>query len=141
MLDQEDVREIRPWIITDSSISWENEKFIDTSKDGDCQIVAVNSVALDHTGEDSEESAAIPAGVDHPAWQVMAIKSDPFNKPTIKEALACPDKALWMKAVEIELMNLVNRDVLEFVDPPKDRRAITSKWVLNRKRGEDCGSS
>ena len=134
VLDQEDVREIRPWIITDSSIPWETEEFIDISTDGACQNI-VNSVTSHHTEEDAEESAAIQAGVDQPAWHVMALKRDPFNKPTIKEALSCPDKALWMKAVEVELMNLVNRDVLEFVDPPKDQRAITSKWARLVARG------
>ncbi|CAK7564448.1 MAG: hypothetical protein SEPTF4163_002340 [Sporothrix epigloea] len=77
VLDQEDVREIRPWIITDSSIPWETEEFIDISTDGACQNI-VNSVTSHHTEEDAEESAAIQAGVDHRAWQVKAIKNDPL---------------------------------------------------------------
>ena len=66
------------------------------------------------------------------------ITSTDLNEPkTVKEALASPDKAKWMTAMDRELESLRINDVLDLVELPKDRKAVESKWVFKLKMNAD----
>ena len=69
-------------------------------------------------------------------WET--ITSTDLNEPkTVKEALASPDKAKWMTAMDRELESLGINDVWDLVELPKDRKAVGSKWVFKLKRNAD----
>ena len=53
------------------------------------------------------------------------------------EALASPDKAKCMNAMEKEMESLHANDVWDLVELPKDRKAVGSKWVFKLKVGAD----
>ena len=56
------------------------------------------------------------------------------NEPkTVRQALSSPDKAKWMAAMEREIESLRANDVWDLVEPPKDRKAVGSKWVFKLK--------
>ena len=60
------------------------------------------------------------------------------NKPTtLKEALASPDKAKWMKAMEKKMKSLHTNDVWDLVELPNDQKAVGGKWVFKLKIGAD----
>ena len=66
------------------------------------------------------------------------ITSTDLNEPkTVKEALASPDKAKWMTAMDRELESLRIHDVWDLVELPKDRKAVGSKWVFKLKMNAD----
>ena len=66
--------------------------------------------------------------------QWATITSTDLNEPrTVKEALASPDKAKWMTAMERELESLGINDAWDLVELPKDRNAVVSKWVFTCK--------
>lgn len=66
------------------------------------------------------------------------ITSTDLNEPkTVKEALASPDKAKWMTAMDRELESLRINDVWDLVELPKDRKAVGSKWVFKLKMNAD----
>ena len=56
---------------------------------------------------------------------------------SIKEALASPDKAKWMTAMDRELESLGINDVWDLVELPEDRKAVGSKWVFKLKMNAD----
>ena len=53
------------------------------------------------------------------------------------EALASPDKAKWIDAMEMEMESLHKNEVWDLVKLPKDRKAVGSKWVFKLKVGPD----
>ena len=60
------------------------------------------------------------------------------NKPTtVKEALASPDKAKWMKVMEKKMESLHTNDVWDLVKLPNIQKAVGSKWVFKLKIGAD----
>ena len=66
------------------------------------------------------------------------IASEVLNEPaTMPEALASPDKAKWMDAMEREMESLQTNDVWDLVKLPKDWKAVGSKWVFKLKVGPD----
>ena len=67
-----------------------------------------------------------------------ALTSTGSDEPkTVKEALARPDKAKWMTAVEREMESLCTHDVWDMVEVPRDRKAVGSKWVYKLKVNAD----
>ena len=59
-----------------------------------------------------------------------AITSTESDEPkTAKEALARPDKAKWMTAMEREMESLRTHEFWDLVEMPRDRKAVGSKWV------------
>ena len=53
------------------------------------------------------------------------------------EALASPERAKWMDAMDKEMNSLHMNDVWDLVKLPKDRKAVGSKWVFKLKVGSD----
>ena len=66
------------------------------------------------------------------------IASEVLNEPTsMTEALASPERAKWMDAMDKEMDSLHINDVWDLVKLPKDRKAVGSKWVFKLKVGPD----
>ena len=67
-----------------------------------------------------------------------AVTSTGSDEPkTVKGALARPDKAKWMTAMEKEMESLRTYDVWDLVELPRDRKAVGSKWVYKLKKNAD----
>lgn len=71
------------------------------------------------------------------AKQSLATQSQQFEPKTFKQAMKCPEKELWVKAMEQELDSIHNHQTWTEVDLPKDRVAIGSKWVYKIKTDAD----
>ena len=69
-------------------------------------------------------------------WAVVTSTGSDEPK-TVKEALARPDKAKWMTAMEREMESLRTHDVWDLVELPRDRKAVGSKWVYKLKMNAD----
>ena len=59
---------------------------------------------------------------------------DPLN---YDDALKSNESTKWLKAMEVEIESIVKNDVWELSDLPKDRKAISCKWVFKRKLNLD----
>ena len=64
---------------------------------------------------------------------VTVTNTEPDEPKTARKALASPDKAKWMAAMEKEIESLRINDVWDLVELPKDRKAVGSKWVFKLK--------
>ncbi len=63
-------------------------------------------------------------------------QSGPLVKPkNYREALIQPDGRQFQEAVELEMQSLITNNVFELVDLPRDRKAISTRWVFKRKVG------
>ena len=58
------------------------------------------------------------------------------DNPTFKEAMASPDSAGFIKAMEIEIRTLIELDVFDVVMRPK-QKVISGVWAFKRKRYPD----
>ena len=67
----------------------------------------------------------------------MILPQEDEEPRNIKEALQCPAKEKWMKAMEEEMESMRSNQVWKLVDLPKGRKAIGNKWVLKIKRNAD----
>ena len=67
----------------------------------------------------------------------MITPQDEEEPKTVHEALSCPAKKEWKKAIEEEMESMKKNKVWELVDIPKGRKAIGNKWVLKIKRKAD----
>ena len=56
---------------------------------------------------------------------------------TFEEAMSCPDRDLWKRAMEKEIKSLHENATWEIASLPKDRKAVGSKWVFKRKMDGD----
>ena len=58
---------------------------------------------------------------------------------TVKEALSRPDGHLWRAAIYAEILKVLKRGTLRFVDRSEARRGrlMTAKWVLKKKLDQD----
>ena len=76
----------------------------------------------------------------HPDYYGVRVNvaSEVLNEPTsMTEALASPERAKWMDAMDKEMDSLHLNDVWDLVKLPKDRKAVGSKWVFKLKVGPD----
>jgi hypothetical protein len=64
----------------------------------------------------------------------MANKDD---NPTFKEAMAGPDAAGFITAMEAEIMILIELDVFEIVEKDNNMKVLSGVWALKRKRYPD----
>ena len=76
----------------------------------------------------------------HPDYYGVRVNvaSEVLNEPTsMTEALASPERAKWMDAMDKEMDSLHMNDVWDLVKLPKDRKTVGSKWVFKLKVGPD----
>ena len=57
--------------------------------------------------------------------------------PEMEEALNSEEREEWLVAIEAELRNILDYDVVEKTTPHPDDKPLRAKIVLNRKRGPD----
>ena len=65
-------------------------------------------------------------------WATVT-STEPVEPKTARQALASPDEAKWMAAMEKEIKSLCVNDVWDLVELPNDRKAVGSKWVFKLK--------
>lgn len=65
-----------------------------------------------------------------------ASTSTDSDHPTHAQAMASPDKAAWLKAMQEEFDSLNQHSVGTLVDPPPDANVLGGMWVFNKKRDE-----
>ena len=67
-------------------------------------------------------------------WVNCVEQLDP--EPTsVTEALSCPEKEEWKKAMNSEMESISDNKVWELVELPEGKRIVGSKWVFKRKVG------
>ena len=67
-------------------------------------------------------------------FSTMAIKED---TPTFKEAMASPDAAGFITAMEEEVTTLTEKDAFEVIPRPRKHKVISGVWAFRRKRYPD----
>ena len=91
--------------------------------------------------KEENSTAQITSPQPHHAFNA-ALASDPGEPKNYNEALASPDRIKWMKAMDKEVMNFLNRKVWSIVPRTKLRQGqkpIQTRWVF-RKKNEHDGS-
>lgn len=56
---------------------------------------------------------------------------------SVEEALSRSDAELWRQAMQEEYDSLMKKKTWDLVDLPKDRQAISCKWVLRKKKNAE----
>ncbi|KAJ5283470.1 hypothetical protein N7505_001450 [Penicillium chrysogenum] len=88
---------------------------------------------------DSEEELAlinIPEENVIPTFLTVAAKeTEPFEPKTLHQAKNDASWLEWERAMLDEVNSLNQNKTWELVDPPKDRRILSGKWVFKLKRG------
>ena len=70
--------------------------------------------------------------------QSRNLEDQPDQEPlTLKQALRGPHADEWKQAVDSEFRSLQEMGTWTLVDPPKNRKIISCKWVFKIKRGKD----
>ncbi|EDN03770.1 hypothetical protein HCAG_01635 [Histoplasma mississippiense (nom. inval.)] len=91
------------------------------------------------TSNDGEEDLAlmnIPEGNTIPTFLTIAAEeTEPFEPKTLQQAKNDASWLEWEKAMLEEVNSLKQNKTWELVDPPKDRRTLSGKWVFKLKRG------
>ena len=78
---------------------------------------------------------ALYEGVCHQAFSASTDTSG--DSPTYEEAMAGPERHLWIPALQEEIGNLTGMNTFDFVSrPPPNVNVIGCKWVLTKKRDE-----
>ncbi|KAE8906575.1 hypothetical protein PF007_g21338 [Phytophthora fragariae] len=72
--------------------------------------------------------------VDLPLSLVIEAVNALMEPQTIDEALSGPDADKWIEALEKEHGDLMRNNTWELVERPKDKKVLTGKWVLVKKR-------
>lgn len=62
-----------------------------------------------------------------------AKQSTPYEPKNYKQAIECPDREKWMKAMQEELDSIERNHTWEMTDLPVGRASIGSKWVFKVK--------
>ncbi|KAJ5337477.1 uncharacterized protein N7506_005499 [Penicillium brevicompactum] len=71
-----------------------------------------------------------------PTFLAMAAKeTEPFEPKTLSQAKNDASWVDWERAMLEEVNSLHQNHTWELVDPPKDRRVLSGKWVFKLKRG------
>ena len=88
---------------------------------------------------DSEDQLAlmnVSVGNIIPTFLTIAAKeTEPFEPRTVQQAQNDASWPEWERAMLEEVNSLKQNKTWELVDPPKDRRVLSGKWVFKLKRG------
>ncbi|KAI2707448.1 hypothetical protein CBS147333_9344 [Penicillium roqueforti] len=66
---------------------------------------------------------------------MAAKETEPFEPKTLSQAKNDASWVDWERAMLEEVNSLHQNHMWELVDPPKDRRVLSGKWVFKLKRG------
>jgi hypothetical protein len=69
--------------------------------------------------------------------KVYNVQVEDTDDPTIQQALRSPHKHRWMDALQEEIQSMVDNQVFELVDRPKNANVVKCKWILKIKRKPD----
>jgi hypothetical protein len=98
-----------------------------------------DSQGTQETSTDSEEELAlmnISNGNIIPTFLTLASEeTEPFEPKTLQQAKNNASWLEWESAMLEEVNSLNQNKTWELVDPPKDRRILSGKWVFKFKRG------
>lgn len=92
----------------------------------------------DTSSYDQEELALmnVPDKNVIPTFLTMATEEiEPFEPKSLQQAKNDPCWLEWEKGMIEEIQSLKQNKTWEIVDPPKDRRVLSGKWVFKLKRG------
>ncbi|CRG92846.1 hypothetical protein PISL3812_09917 [Talaromyces islandicus] len=92
----------------------------------------------DASTESEEELALmnIPEGKVIPTFLTLAAEeTEPFEPKTLRQAMNDTSWREWENAMIDEVNSLKQNKTWELVDPPRDRRVLSGKWVFKVKRG------
>jgi hypothetical protein len=95
-------------------------------------------VSQDASIESDEELALmnIPEGKVIPTFLTLAAdETEPFEPKTLRQAMNDASWPEWENAMIDEVNSLKQNKTWELVDPPRDRRVLSGKWVFKVKRG------
>jgi hypothetical protein len=92
---------------------------------------------LDNPDGDEELALLnVPEGNVISTFLAMAAKdTEPFEPKTLSQAKNDASWVDWERAMLEEVNSLHQNHTWELVDPPKDRRVLSGKWVFKLKRG------
>jgi hypothetical protein len=100
--------------------------------------IRARQVTLDTSDESEEELALmnIPEeNVISTCLTVAAGETEPFEPKNLHQAKNDTSWLEWERAMLEEVDSLKQNKTWEIVDPPKDRRVLSGKWVFKLKRG------
>lgn len=100
--------------------------------------VRVSQTMRDASTESEDELALmnIPEGNIIPTFlTVAAEETEPFEPKTLWQAKNSTSWPEWENAMTNEVNSLKQNKTWKLVDPPKDRRILSGKWVFKIKRG------
>lgn len=92
----------------------------------------------DTPGDDQEELILmnIPDKNVIPTFLTVAAEEiEPFEPKSLRQTKSDPRWLEWEKGMGEELQSLKQNKTWEMVDPPKDRRVLSGKWIFKLKRG------
>ncbi|XP_071704835.1 uncharacterized protein [Rutidosis leptorrhynchoides] len=100
-------------------------------------LVNQESVSLDNQPRRSSHQSKPPLRYEIEDGYTFMVQLEEDEPRNINEALTCPAKDEWFKAMEEEMESMRSNNVWELVDLPKGRKAIGSKWILKIKHKAD----
>ena len=68
---------------------------------------------------------------------VNVCSSESSEPTSVEEALNSPDSNKWKEAMKLEMESIARNNVWTLVEPPRDRKPISCKWVFKKKIGSD----
>ena len=94
---------------------------------------------IQDTFDDSEEELAlmnVPEGKVIPTFLTIAAEEiEPFEPKTLQQAMNDTSWSEWENGMIDEVNSHKQNKTWTLVDPPKDRRILSGKWVFKLKRG------
>lgn len=100
--------------------------------------IRVQHATIDASDNSGEELALmnIPEGTVIPTFLTMAAKeTEPFEPKTLHQAKNDASWLEWERAMLDEVNSLKQNRTWELIDPPKNHRILSGKWVFKLKRG------
>ena len=99
----------------------------------DSESSASEEVAL--VDNELRRSKRINKGIPPERFAFRIVCSSSVRKPeTYEEAITCQEKEYWIDAMANEIQSLMEYDVFEWVEKPKDRKVLSTKWHFDLKR-------